>query len=227
MSGSTIQIILVGVLFVALAALMCIGFGFLIINTPPTDYNVTYKTLDGDPTLHDQVYEVMIIDGVNRSYVEKALLLVPNEFGFVIVDEDPARYGPAGWVDFPDVPFPNTDQTYLIVIANITKYQNCVHNGDLIARGWTVPPAGRTVVLMDECTCPEIRLSEIIEHECAHNVELTPKLDNFPANVLQYNGWLRAVGYGSYPDNPRTWIPIYNKFVIDEYLAAEWAGGAA
>lgn len=226
MKGTTIKTILVFVLFIALAGLMCAGFGYLITHTPPTQYNVTYKTLDGDPTLHDQVYEVMILDGINRSYVEKALLLVPNEFGFVIVDEDPARYGPAGWRDYPDVPFPYANQSYLLVIGNITKYQNCVHNGDLIARGWTIPPTGRAVVLIDEGTCPVVRLGEIVEHECGHNVELTPKLDDFAANILPFNTWLGAVGYGSYPDNPKAWIPIYNKFVINEYLAAEWTGGA-
>ena len=205
---------LVGVLCILA---MISGYSLLIGSQPGTTYNVTYKTVSGDPTLHDQVYEVMIIDGINETYVENALLMVPNEFGFIIVPPDTSRYGPAGWKDYPDTPFPVGGETYLIIVCDITRYQNTEWD-KLIARGWTTPPDGRVVILVNASTCPEMRLTEIIEHECGHNVELTPKLDNFTWNIPGFNSWLGSVGYGYYPGDMAAWSLLYNRYVIFEYL---------
>ena len=46
--------------FVLCVCLMIGAMCVIIGGQPGTTYNVTYKTVSGDPTLHDQVYEVMI-----------------------------------------------------------------------------------------------------------------------------------------------------------------------
>lgn len=198
-------------LFILLFIFIVITTGWSLLHIP-IKYNVTYKTIDTDPTLHSQIYEVMILDGVPRDKVERSLQLCPNVFGYTIVEEDISRYWYVGWEGFEGTPFPNDDNDYLILIADSDKYPNCN------AGGFTLPPSGRVTVLYRDWWS-DITLAHVIEHECAHNTEMyVNKLDNMDMNAVDFNVWLAYSGYGVYPVYYDNWDAVFSEFVINEYL---------
>lgn len=179
-------------------------------------YNITNKVIEGDPTLHGQIYEVMIMPGVDEETVQDALKLVSNQYGFTIVPYDPARVHPSPWNNFDYAPFPCEDESYLIVMVPRDDYPT------VPAAGWTLMGTGRITVLVDEAY-PAPILAGIIEHECTHNIEDVNKLD-YPKNVVyryEFNRWLSDTWYGSEMSiSNNTWSLLRNRWEIDTYLSA-------
>ena len=177
--------------------------------------NITYKNISGE-AMHGQVYEVMIIDDtINPAVIEHALMMVPNQYAFVMVDHDPSRYGPIVWEDWPVTPWPNED--YLILVTEREQYPG------LPAAGWTVRPTGRIVIAPTPYWHP-VFLAEVIEHECGHNVEIGDKLDFMALHTDEFTDWTWRMGYGIYPDQFTGWNLIYQRFVLDEYLTSIYEG---
>ncbi len=202
-------------LFLLAVSVLIIGYAYTI--NDQTVYHVTYKSITGDPTEHVQVYEVMVFPGVDAEQVNRSLMLCPNVFGYSVIPYDESRffYTPDWW-EWECCPYPNDGETYLILVVDHDQYPG------ISAGAWTSSPDGRVIVFVRD-NWPDMLLSDVITHECCHNIEGDVNIMDYQGVYwIQFSEWLENQWYvndnGS-GINANGMTRLYNDWAIDEILS--------
>ena len=230
------RIVVYAVILTALALLVGVYMGMIYaqdqhrveyVSNNTTVYRVIHSTIDGDPTIHEMVFEVMVVsDGVDEEQVNRALLMCPNVFGYTIIENDPGRYyftvDEGFWAGYGGIPFPNEDEDYLMLVVDREEYPECQVAGVTVEfTDYYLPevdPYGTITVVWDE-NWSDMTLTNVIYHECAHSIETAPVLDS--PEMGEFDQWLQDQQIGSYPSlTERGWIGLRNNWVVNEYLCS-------
>jgi hypothetical protein len=109
---------------------------------------------------HIKVYDVMVLEGVDEERVRRALMLSPNAYGYNFIEPNISRYH----FDTNGVPFPNDNETFLIIVGDAEDYPRAD------CGGYTYFGSERIVVLVKD-SYPDMIVMNMIVHECTHNLE--------------------------------------------------------
>ncbi|HPC12966.1 MAG TPA: hypothetical protein PLN36_01205 [Bacteroidales bacterium] len=118
-------------------------------------FNITGKS-----TEHIKIYDVMVLEKSDEERVRRALMLAPNAYGFNFIEPNESRY----YLDTNGVPFPNENETFMVIVAHGENYPNAD------CAGYTMYNSERVVVLVKE-SYPDMIIMNMIVHECTHNLE--------------------------------------------------------
>lgn len=206
---------------IALLAIFLLLFGFIVLIGYTGDtyaYNVTHVTVEGDPTIHEMTFEVMIVDEIDDEKFMRGLMLCPNVFGYRMVENDPSRYyytQGAFWEGSGGVPFPNNMERNLILVVDRDNYPDCEF------AGVTIPPSGDCVIVTEDLWSEKV-ISSVVYHECTHNVETSNQIDHMTKNLGAFDTWMVSQHIGTYPLLSKNgWCSLYSDWVVTGYLQSQ------
>ncbi len=206
---------------IALLTIFLLLFGFIVLIGYTGDtyaYNVTHVTVEGDPTLHEMTFEVMIVDSIDEEKLIRGLMLCPNVFGYTVVEDNPARYyytQGSFWEGSGGVPFPHNYERNLILVVDKDNYPDCQF------AGVTIPPSGDCVIVMEDIWTEKV-ISNVIYHECTHNIETSNQIDHMTQNLGAFDAWMASQRIGTYPLlNKNGWCSLYSDWAVTGFLQTQ------
>lgn len=154
--------------------------------------------------IRKEEWKVMVIDGIDQSFVEDALFFMPNYFSFKLLPDNPEKYKCAG--DYPPIP----QETWMILVYNSTKYAPTPYSG----------------LFLSTNGCPKIMVGTsgaeskldvglLIYHEILHRYYpdeaslTTERLTN-----VGYRNWLNENDMGSLPLPEKMDTLFYYNYLI-------------
>lgn len=146
-------------------------------------------------TVHERVFDLMILDGIDQQMVKRAVSFVPNVFGFVIVPDDPTRYSVNEW----NQPQPYDNETPVIILYDVRARNSTWIDGQPFVLGG-MGRGQRIWIGLDPSQVSDVQLTRNLFHECTHTlappgsyiVTGFPNIDNLPSINSEF--WLTHNG---------------------------------
>lgn len=184
---------------------------------------ITYKKQENTSNKLDvsyYMYNVMVIDGIDKEIVREALCYIPNIFRFYIIDEDPTKY-----IIEKDRAYENKEWVIPTEPRTIIIFDGSKHGYNKNGAVGYYHGDGKCSILYYNQT--PYKLAWLIEHECLHEAleNASPFIDQdaFAAYIDIWNDWLESEKLGHYAtDNTAYvsggWIRLKQDFLV--YIAA-------